>query len=131
MLQIEGIDSRSYAIDRPKISLMYDSQATQTRAQKNSIELVPTDLDLVNDSDYILSIVPPRDAIATAQRIVDASNKAQNNSRTDPLFFFDLHAVSPKSARTIDDLISKSSPSIKFIDGGIIGGPPSQKDDKT
>jgi 3-hydroxyisobutyrate dehydrogenase-like beta-hydroxyacid dehydrogenase len=86
---------------------------------------------LINDSDYILSIVPPRDAIATAQRIVDASSKSKNNSRTDPLYFLDLNAVSPKSARTIDDLISKSSPSIKFIDGGIIGGPPSQKDDKT
>jgi hypothetical protein len=75
--------------------------------------------------------VPPRDAIATAQRIINASSSSGAKQRPEPLYFLDLNAVSPKSARTINDLISQTTPAINFIDGGIIGGPPSPKDDTT
>ena len=107
------------------------SQATQNRAKKNSIDLVPNDIDLCNTSDYILSIVPPRDAIATAQRIVNASSNSSFKRRSNPLYFLDLNAISPKSSRAINDLFAKSSPDIRFIDGGIIGGPPKQQQDGT
>ena len=62
---------------------------------------------------------------------MDASSNPQAKQKVDPLYFLDLNAVSPKSARAIDDLISKSAPNLRFIDGGIIGGPPSLKEDKT
>lgn len=79
----------------------------------------------MNASDYILSIVPPRDALATAQRIVDASSKSEFKERKEPLYFLDLNAISPKSARAIDQLIAESRTGVRFIDGGIIGAPPS------
>ena len=108
------------------------SQATQHRAKNNSIHLVPNDIDLCNDSDYIVSIVPPRDAIETAQRIVTASSSSAFRHRVNPLYYLDLNAISPKSARDIIDLIARSSPNVRFIDGGIIGGPPkANKDDGT
>ena len=107
---------------------VFCSQSTQNRARNNSISLVPTDIDLCNTSDYILSIVPPRDALATAQRIVNASSFKQ---RSNPLYYLDLNAISPKSIRAINDLFSKSSPEVRFIDGGIIGGPPKQNHDGT
>ena len=84
----------------------------------------------MNNSDYILSIVPPRDAIATAQRIVDAASNPDCKSRQEPLYFLDLNAISPASARKINDLCSSSS-TLRFVDGGIIGGPPKHKDDGT
>ena len=89
---------------------------------------MPTDNDLFKDSDYILSIVPPRDALATAKRIVNASSSSSVRQRANPLYYLDLNAVSPKSARETGDLISRSSQNVRFIDGGIIGAPPSQKD---
>ena len=101
------------------------SQATQTRATTNSIHLVTTDTDLVNESDYIFSIVPPRDALATAQRIAAAAQR-----ETRPLYFIDLNAISPKSARQIDSLFSSNGP-IRYIDGGIIGAPPSLQENGT
>lgn len=52
--------------------LTFSSQDTQDRAQKASIEALPSDVSFVTQSDYILSIVPPRDALATAKRITTA-----------------------------------------------------------
>ena len=95
--------------------------------QKASIEALPTDSSLVSTSDYILSIVPPRDALATAKRITTAF-KALSKPRANPLYYLDLNAISPRTARSIGTLFSTQTPTIKFLDGGIIGGPPSLKD---
>ncbi|EED16380.1 conserved hypothetical protein [Talaromyces stipitatus ATCC 10500] len=113
------------------------SQDTLDRIQAASIEALPTDQDLVIQSDYILSIVPPRDSLATARRILEALNlpdtlskrKAQQHGASEKVYFFDLNASSPRLMREIDDLFSMPSATgetiVQFIDGGIIGGPPS------
>jgi len=90
--------------------------------------LVHTDEDLASQSDCILSIVPPRDALATAQRILSASSTPTFRKRTSPLYYLDLNAVSPKSAREVETLFSQVSDQIRLIDGAIIGGPPKPKD---
>ncbi|KAI7159319.1 6-phosphogluconate dehydrogenase C-terminal domain-like protein [Hortaea werneckii] len=105
------------------------SQATQDRARRNGVELLSDDAELCNTADYILSIVPPRDAFATAKRIVTATESAKYQSRTNPLCYLDLNAISPQSSREIDEVLKTSQSSVKFIDGGIIGAPPRQNDD--
>ena len=104
--------------------LTLQSEDTHARVRKSNIETLPTDISLVENSDYILSIVPPRDALATATRIATAFNA---QSKTTPLYYLDLNAISPRSAREIGNLFHTSTPAIKYIDGGIIGGPPSPK----
>ena len=42
-----------------------------------------------------------------------------------------MNAVSPKSARAINELFDGAGRNVRFVDGGIIGGPPSQKGDGT
>ncbi|PVH78823.1 6-phosphogluconate dehydrogenase C-terminal domain-like protein [Cadophora sp. DSE1049] len=103
------------------------SADTQSRVKAASIENIPTDISLVTESDYIFSIVPPRDAVATAKRITDAFASLQT-PKSSPLYYLDLNAISPNTARSIATLISTETPSIKFLDGGIIGGAPSRKD---
>ncbi|KAF4626794.1 hypothetical protein G7Y89_g11360 [Cudoniella acicularis] len=99
------------------------SEDTKARAKEASIEIFPDDVSLVKECDYILSIVPPRDALATATRISTAFN-AQSSRKSTPLYFLDLNAISPRSARSIGELIASKSPRMKFLDGGIIGGAP-------
>jgi hypothetical protein len=94
--------------------------------QKASIEALPTDISLVTDSDYILSIVPPRDALATAKRITTAFATLPK-PKPSPLYYLDINAISPRTARSIAALFITHTPSINFLDGGIIGGPPSPK----
>jgi 3-hydroxyisobutyrate dehydrogenase-like beta-hydroxyacid dehydrogenase len=97
------------------------SVATQDRAKSANIQCVDSDKELVEQADYILSIVPPRDAIATAQRITATQSKKE-------LYYLDLNAISPSTARQISQLFG---PHVKFVDGGIIGGSPSLGADGT
>ncbi|OAL06027.1 6-phosphogluconate dehydrogenase C-terminal domain-like protein [Phaeosphaeriaceae sp. SRC1lsM3a] len=97
------------------------SAATQERARSANISCVANDEELVAQADIILSIVPPRDAVATAQRIVTASKARQSDKE---LWYFDLNAISPSTALSISSLLAPL-PKLTFVDGGIIGGSPS------
>ncbi|MCJ1287771.1 hypothetical protein MMC26_007123 [Xylographa opegraphella] len=98
------------------------SEDTKRRARSASVELLPDDIALVEQADYILSIVPPRDAISIASRIETAARSA-HRQQSAPLYFLDLNAVSPATSKTVAARFS-STPAIRLLDGGIIGGPP-------
>lgn len=86
--------------------------------------MLPSDLALVQQCGLILSVVPPRDAEATAQRVIDA---LAGTPRKDDLFFADLNAVSPMTSKAIAAMFAKSRVPVRFIDGCILGGPPRLK----
>ncbi|KAL1636400.1 hypothetical protein SLS58_009819 [Diplodia intermedia] len=102
------------------------SPSTHARATSAGITVLPSDVALVEKADYILSIVPPRDAVATANRIIDAWTIASRPAAasTNPLYFLDLNAIAPSTARGIDAALASRAPDIRFVDGGIIGAPP-------
>ena len=100
------------------------SDGTKSRARAASIELLVNDIDLVQQCDYILSIVPPRDALKTAERIHTASRAVSKKDR--PLYYLDLNAVAPRTARQTAALF-EMDPNVRLIDGGIIGGVPYPK----
>lgn len=104
------------------------SESTRQRVKSASIELVDTDQELVAQADYILSIVPPRDAISTAKRFTEAAAGHVRDPEQEPLFYIDLNAISPNGARTLE-LLLKDYPMMRFLDGGIIGGAPKFKPD--
>lgn len=70
----------------------------------------------------MLSIVPPRDAIATAQRIVQACSSTECTASG--LVYVDLNAVSPATTREIAEMLANGPRGMRFVDGGIIGAPP-------
>lgn len=96
---------------------------TQSRATAHGIALLPSIDELVRQCDCILSIVPPRDAIITAQKF---GNAPSLQLRKSTLYYLDLNATSPSTAREIDSLFAEKQ-QVCFIDGGIIGGPPHPK----
>ncbi|OAA43195.1 6-phosphogluconate dehydrogenase, NAD-binding protein [Metarhizium rileyi] len=97
------------------------SEDTIARAKTANVELLPSDLELVKQCPFILSVVPPRDAEATAQRVADALS---GGSRADSIFFIDLNAVSPSTAKGMAKMFEKARVPVKFIDGCILGAPP-------
>ena len=141
------------------------SKSTAERVKAAKIVALPTDEAFVAESDIILSIVPPRDAVATARRVLEAtrsSNAAKQRAQRknlDParghaITYIDMNAVSSRTTKTIAGIITaeaspaavkrrqssvipfvSSSPdtqqskpiTIDYLDGGIIGGPPSLK----
>lgn len=72
-------------------------------------------------------MVPPRDAEATAQRIIDALSGGKPRKEGDYLYFADLNAVSPKTSKATAAMFEKARAPVRFIDGCIIGGPPRAK----
>ncbi|KAF9698867.1 hypothetical protein EKO04_003155 [Ascochyta lentis] len=128
-----GVASLLRAHDFRVITNVSDrSIATQDRAKSASIELLASDVELVQQADYILSIVPPKDSASTAQRIIDAlKHDNVRKDKKEALWFLDLNAGSPDSAKMTYSAFTSDAQAVKFIDGGIIGGPPSQKQDGT
>jgi len=102
------------------------SQDTVDRARAAGVGLVASDTELADQCDIILSVVPPRDAVETAQRIVDA---LPGSSRRDggPLYFADMNAVAPSTCRKMASMFSGCSAPVRFVDGSIIGRPPSPR----
>ncbi|HWK94203.1 MAG TPA: DUF1932 domain-containing protein [Pseudolabrys sp.] len=69
------------------------------------------------EADFLLSIVPPAEAVALARRLAPAL--AASSHRT---VFVDCNAVSPPTAQAVADIIAATG--CDFFDAGIIGPPP-------
>jgi len=108
------------------------SNDTIERAKSAQVELYKSDEELVDVCDVILSVVPPRDAAATAQRVVDAVTGPFSSRRGDSdrlLYFADLNALAPSTVKSIAALFeqTRGRGRVRFIDGAIMGNPPSPK----
>jgi hypothetical protein len=87
-----------------------DSKYTLNRIKKSGIKAYDSDADLVAEVDILLSIVPPRDATATAIRVLEACRDVEAVKRRterkldapeDRLVYIDCNAVSPKTTRNM------------------------------
>jgi L-threonate 2-dehydrogenase len=94
------------------------SAASAARAEKAGAVPVSTDDEFVRQSDVILSIVPPGDAVALAERFAPAIKRAGRK-----LVYVDCNAVSPQTAQRIGDVLQETG--CVYVDAGIIGPPPS------
>ena len=98
-------------------SLAGRSAASAARAQKAGAVPVATDDELVAQAGFVLSIVPPGDAVALAQRLAPAIRKAGRK-----LIYVDCNAVSPQTAARIGEVLKDTG--CVYVDAGIIGPPP-------
>ncbi|CAI0655696.1 unnamed protein product, partial [Colletotrichum noveboracense] len=97
------------------------SEDTVQRARDAGVELIDSDIDLASQCAAVLSVVPPRDAEATADRIIDA---LQGTTRPVPLYFIDMNAVAPSTCKSMAAAFTRSRVPAVFIDACIIGAPP-------
>jgi L-threonate 2-dehydrogenase len=100
---------------RVATSLRGRSASSAERVRRAGVEAIDDDNLLVRDADFVLSIVPPGSAIEVAQRLKDPLSRAAK-----PLFV-ECNAIAPATARRIEEILR----GVRFIDAGIIGGPPS------
>jgi 3-hydroxyisobutyrate dehydrogenase-like beta-hydroxyacid dehydrogenase len=96
-------------------SLKGRSAASAERAK--TARMIDAADDEIAAADIIMSIVPPGEAIALAQRLAPALALAN----TKPVFA-DCNAVNPDTVKAIAAAISPTGAT--FADAGIIGGPP-------
>jgi 3-hydroxyisobutyrate dehydrogenase-like beta-hydroxyacid dehydrogenase len=95
------------------------SERTRMLAREAQIEAVPTYEDLLGQTEMMLSIVVPEEALNTA-RLVAATMRHTGHH---PMYV-DCNAVSPGTVGAMAEVITAAGS--RFIDAGIIGPPPRQ-----
>ncbi len=98
-------------------SLSGRSAASGARAEKAGAIPVSTDDEFVAQAGFILSIVPPGEAVALAGRLAPALKRAARKS-----VYVDCNAVSPQTAERIGAALTGTG--CIYVDAGIIGPPP-------
>ena len=96
-------------------SLAGRSQASAARAKAAGMTAV-ADAQLT-ESDFLLSIVPPGDALALAQRLAPVLGAANKKP-----VYVDCNALSPQTVERVDAVIAATG--CPFVGAGIIGPPP-------
>jgi 3-hydroxyisobutyrate dehydrogenase-like beta-hydroxyacid dehydrogenase len=91
------------------------SPATCARAQKAGLADAGTVGRLVERSTLILSVVPPASARAVAEAVCGAGFRGT---------YVDANAISPQRTREIAAIVAAAG--CRYVDGGIVGGPPSK-----
>jgi putative dehydrogenase len=96
-------------------------RSAETSERAKAAGMVAATDEEIAATDFILSILPPGDAVALAQRLAPALG----DSNSKPVYV-DCNAVSPRTAEHIAAAIAPTgSP---FVDAGIIGPPPKGND---
>ena len=93
------------------------SQATSARASSAGLVDAGSVNRLVAASDVILSVCPPHAALDVAAAVA-----AEAASAKAAWHYIDANAISPATSRQISAIVEGAG--ARFIDGGIVGGPP-------
>ena len=93
------------------------SERTKRLAERAGIEDVPSYQALVRESDILLSIMVPAQALSAARSVAQAISETQSDT-----LLADCNAIAPQTVAQIDELIRAAGGG--FVDAGIIGPPP-------
>ena len=97
------------------------SDESARRAKDAGLEIIDDEDLLIQQSNFILSIVPPGVAYAVADRFRGALAKTAHQP-----IFVECNAIAPATVRRIEAILRETG--CVFVDAGIIGGPPSHDD---
>ena len=93
------------------------SERTRGLARAGGFTEIATLDALVRESELLLSIVPPAQAVAVARDVAAALDTTGSR-----LTYVDCNAIAPRTAREVAAVIAPTGSG--FVDAGIVGGPP-------
>jgi 3-hydroxyisobutyrate dehydrogenase-like beta-hydroxyacid dehydrogenase len=93
------------------------SDLTRLRAHEAGMRDVQTLDQLVAQSDLVLSVLVPAEALPMARRVAESVRRTNHRPA-----YADLNAIAPQTVKEIDRTMRDSG--VVFVDGGIIGSPP-------
>jgi putative dehydrogenase len=104
-----------------KVLTSLDGRSAETAARAKAASMAAAGDEEIAASDFILSILPPGDAVALAERFQPAL-KASNAKPV----YVDCNAINPKTVDRVAAVIAPTD--CPFVDSGIIGSPPKPSD---
>src|SRR5207302_2648184 len=93
------------------------SAASAERARAAGMKPAADEKALADGADFFLSILPPGEAEALARQMAPGLAELKKKP-----VYVDCNAISPQTAARVAAIIEPTG--AKFVDGGIIGGPP-------
>ncbi|KAK4047359.1 hypothetical protein OIO90_006218 [Microbotryomycetes sp. JL221] len=104
------------------VTTLHDRSArTKRLAQQAKIHDLGSYDAVIKQSNIILSVLPPSNAVSMAQQVIEAvKNDESKDSKT--IHYIDMNAISPRTSTKISTMF-EHLPRVRYIDGGIIGGP--------
>jgi 3-hydroxyisobutyrate dehydrogenase-like beta-hydroxyacid dehydrogenase len=102
---------------RVVVALDARSERTKSLAAAAGLEDVGTVERLVAEASHVLSVMVPSEATSAAERVA----RALRTTGATPVYA-DLNAISPATTRRVGEIVEAAG--ARFVDGGIIGGPP-------
>ncbi|MGE3246431.1 MAG: DUF1932 domain-containing protein [Beijerinckiaceae bacterium] len=100
-----------------KVLTLLDGRSEDTKARAAQAGIAGASVSEIAKADMILSVLPPGDALALAQMLAPVLSASAHKPH-----YADLNAVNPDTAVEIGEVIAATG--CRYIDGGIIGGPP-------
>jgi 3-hydroxyisobutyrate dehydrogenase-like beta-hydroxyacid dehydrogenase len=100
------------------------SRESVERVRRAGLEIFDDDDAIVREAAFILSIVPPGVALEVAERFCGPLGRTTHRP-----VFAECNAISPATVRRIEKLLAGTD--CRFVDAGIIGGPPPAGVDKS
>lgn len=96
-----------------QVATTLEGRSTASAKRAAGLPLQPAEAALAGWADVVLSILPPGEALGLARRLAPVLHAGD-------AIFADCNAVSPATVREI----AAALPGVRFVDIGIIGGPP-------
>ena len=93
------------------------SAASAERARAAGMQPAADEKALLDGADFFLSILPPDEAENLARQLAPALTALAKKP-----VYVDCNAISPQTAERVAAIVAPTG--AKFVDGGIIGGPP-------
>ena len=104
-----------------KVLTSLEGRSSETAKRANVSGMAAASDEEIAAADFILSIIPPGDAVALAQRFVTALSA----SNAKPVYV-DCNAIAPPTTERVAAAIAPTG--CPFVDAGIIGPPPKPKE---
>ena len=102
---------------RVVVALDARSERTKALAAAAGLEDVGSVERMVTEASHILSVMVPSEAVGAAERVA----RALQSTGASPIYA-DLNAISPGTTKRVGEIVEEAG--ARFVDGGIIGGPP-------
>ena len=99
------------------VALDARSERTKALAAEAGLEDVGSVERLVQEASHVLSVMVPSEAVGAAERVA----QALQSTGASPIYA-DLNAISPGTTKRVGEIVEEAG--ARFVDGGIIGGPP-------
>ena len=100
-----------------RVVTLLEGRSASSRARAEAAGMIGVEIEGIAAADFILSIVPPSDAKALAERLAPALARSPRKP-----IYADCNAVDVGTVKQIAGIVGSTGAS--FVDGGIIGGPP-------